>query len=1181
MSPETPDPKIPNSGTPDSKGGSIVKQNIMNSSSTNNSNDNNMVKTGAIPEALLVVQEGLKAMQALQLKTAETHEKFLETQAEASRTLQKMMESTSHLAEVSTGASSVNLVTIKENQENKQVATVQRDEIAPAADLLSKQDTKINDQKTAEPLKSLEIEKHLLGVVTELTGYPFEMLGMDMNIESDLGIDSIKRVEIFSTLEEKLPDLPAVSPDDMAELKTLGQIVDYLAQKETLLVKNKNLNQNLHENLQDIEIAETSTPAIPSGIKFDEIKDHLLGVVTELTGYPFEMLGMDMDIESDLGIDSIKRVEIFSTLEEKLPDLPAVSPDNMAELKTLGQIVNYLAQGAQPDGPPNDSDNSPKNKKENTTENLDVTINNNVKKKIVSIVEQSLAKKINISIPDERKIYITNSGTGLAKAIADEFAHHGIKTAIISKKDYLKVSESAAGLVLLHDEEMNGGDELSVQDSSFLKDDFLLLKSFAPALLDSANKGGALFASITSMDGAFGFRRDTIFNPLYGGLAGLVKTAALEWEGVNCRAIDLEPALNNSKDINFKNTAEQIVLELLNNSRSSSVEIGIGHAGGVSLKLEPSNYDSADKTKPDINGDDVIVITGGAKGITAACALALTAQEAKPALVLLGRSPEPEQEPAWLASLESEADIKKAILKNEQSAALNKKEFITPAQLEKKYRKYISNREISNNLEQLEKRGVRVSYYSVDIRSIEAVKAVYAEIQSMYGPVTGIIHGAGVLEDRLIIDKTPEQFEKVFDTKVKGFKALLKVAGANDLKFIVIFSSVTARLGNIGQVDYAVANEVLNKLAQQESIARPDCRIVSINWGPWDGGMVTESLKKEFNNRGIALIPVDKGAECMIRELSLKPGSPVEVVIGASITSKPDTLPDTTEELSLSFKQEVNVQKFPILQSHMLAGKAVVPFALMTEWFGHGALHANPGLFLHGLDDIRLLNGIKLENDTKMIRLMAGNVKKHGTTFELNVELKNGIKENGKDLVHSRARAILTSGYAQPPDYIKTSQKNEKPYNKTIDDVYEQVLFHGTKLRGLKNILSLSSSGIMAEVASAPSPAEWIINPLRSRWIADPLVLDSAFQMATLWCYEEKGIVSLPSYAASYRQYRKSFPLNGVTVILQVKDVTMHKMTGNFTFLDSKEKIIATITGYESVMDASLYKSFKPEHRST
>ena len=905
----------------------------------------------------------------------------------------------------------------------------------------------------------------------------------------------------------------------------------------------------------------------------NEITNHILSVVTELTGYPSEMLGLEMDIESDLGIDSIKRVEIFSTLEEKLPDLPAVSPEKMAGLKTLGQIVDYLAQEIQPDNSeeiiPVASDSVP------YVSNSDKSRNNNIEKKVVSIVEQKLENKNRLSIPSGRKIYITDSKTGLAEIIVDEFAQHGIKAVILSKANPPEFSElqSAAGLVLLHDEGMQGVNRSSWQDDAFLKDAFLLSKSFARHLLDSASKGGALFASVTSMDGAFGFRGRSAFNPLYGGLAGLIKTAAIEWEGVNCRAMDLEPGWTDLKDI-----AGKIVLELLNHTTSFSVESGIGPASRVVLELEPCESDSAVEIRSDINSNDVILITGGAKGVTAASALAL-AEYAQPTLVLLGRSSEPELEPVWLASLDNEADIKKAILKHEQASVKNEKGVLTPSLLEKKYRKYISNREISGNLEKLKKTGARVSYYSVDIRNKDAVKAVYDKVSSEYGPATGIIHGAGVLEDRLIIDKTEEQFEKVFDTKVKGFNSLLEAVQNNNLKFIVIFSSITARSGNIGQADYAVANEVLNKMAQQESLARPKCRTVSINWGPWDGGMVTEALKKEFAGKGIGLIPVDKGAESMIRELSLDSNSPVEVVIGAACIPEQDNS-DHTEELSLTFKQEVDIQKFPVLQSHMLDGKAVVPFALMAEWFGHGALHVNPGLFLHGFDDMRLLNGIKLENDTKIIRLMTGSVKKNGTMFELNVELKNGIKENGKDLIHSRAKAILTSGPVLPPDYIKPERNGWRHYNRTIDDVYDKVLFHGDKLHGIKKIVSISSSGIVAEVASAPDPSDWIVTPLRSRWIADPLVLDSAFQMATLWCYEEQGVVSLPSYTASYRQYRKSFPSDDVTVILQVNDVTDRKMTGDFTFIDSKEEVIATLTGYESIMDSSLYKSFKPQYAS-
>jgi acyl carrier protein len=78
----------------------------------------------------------------------------------------------------------------------------------------------------------------------------------------------------------------------------------------------------------------------------DEIRDCLTQIVSQLTGYPVEMLGLDMDIEADLGIDSIKRVEILSALEERLPHLPKVTPDMVGTLKSLGQICEFLSKDA-------------------------------------------------------------------------------------------------------------------------------------------------------------------------------------------------------------------------------------------------------------------------------------------------------------------------------------------------------------------------------------------------------------------------------------------------------------------------------------------------------------------------------------------------------------------------------------------------------------------------------------------------------------------------------------------------------------------------------------------------------------------------------------------------------------------------------------------------------------------
>src|SRR5205085_5038240 len=107
----------------------------------------------------------------------------------------------------------------------------------------------------------------------------------------------------------------------------------------------------------------------------------------------------------------------------------------------------------------------------------------------------------------------------------------------------------------------------------------------------------------------------------------------------------------------------------------------------------------------------------------------------------------------------------------------------------------------------------------------------------------------------------------VFDTKVAGLRGLLDATAGDDLRLLVLFSSSTARFGRKGQVAYAAANEVLNKWARREARDRPACRVVSVNWGPWDGGMVTPSLKPLFEAEGVALIPALAGARYLVDEI--------------------------------------------------------------------------------------------------------------------------------------------------------------------------------------------------------------------------------------------------------------------------------------------------------------------------
>jgi hypothetical protein len=416
-------------------------------------------------------------------------------------------------------------------------------------------------------------------------------------------------------------------------------------------------------------------------------------------------------------------------------------------------------------------------------------------------------------------------------------------------------------------------------------------------------------------------------------------------------------------------------------------------------------------------------------------------------------------------------------------------------------------------------------------------------------------------------------------------------ATRNDpLKYLIFFSSVAGRMGNRGQVDYAMANEALNKLARKEAFDRKVCRVISINWGPWDGGMVSSGLKKEFAKNGIDLVPLDQGAKSLVAEMKGSLDNPVELVLGSMMAlPKPtDSVPEMPLEplqissysginssLSMAFQREIDTEEYPILKSHILGGTPVVPFALMAEWFSHGALHGNPGLVLQGLDDMRVLKGIRINGNRKNIRVLTSKVNRNNGVFEVDVEIRNGIPEE-KEVVHSRARAILSDDLPLPPEFIAPAFMGSNGYSRSIREIYSKILFHGQELQGMREVTTLTDDGMIAKIRSAPHPNQWMKNPFRNKWVGDPLVLDSAFQMASLWCFEKLGRVSLPVYSEGYRQYREQFPEDPITTVLEVTHAADHKMKGNFTFLDENRQIIARITGFEAVVDDSLKQAFKP-----
>ena len=188
----------------------------------------------------------------------------------------------------------------------------------------------------------------LLAVVSEKTGYPVEMLELEMGMDSDLGIDSIKRVEILSALQERLPGAPVIGPEHLGTLRTLGEIAAHLGAVE--------------QRTADQPTSRRSPQSRPALAARRSVAETLLAVVSEKTGYPVEMLELEMGMDSDLGIDSIKRVEILSALQERLPGAPVIGPEHLGTLRTLGEIAAHLGaqlNSAQHPQPPSRQSPSP------------------------------------------------------------------------------------------------------------------------------------------------------------------------------------------------------------------------------------------------------------------------------------------------------------------------------------------------------------------------------------------------------------------------------------------------------------------------------------------------------------------------------------------------------------------------------------------------------------------------------------------------------------------------------------------------------------------------------------------------------------------------------------------------------------------------------------------------------
>ncbi len=984
----------------------------------------------------------------------------------------------------------------------------------------------------------------VLAVVAEKTGYPTEMLTLDMGLDSDLGIDSIKRVEIMAALRTRLPDAPEVKPEHLGSLQTLQQVVDFLSAGARA------------GDFQSPSAASAGTDGDSKSPAPEAATRALLTVVSEKTGYPVEMLNLDMGLDSDLGVDSIKRVEIMAALRSHLPGAPEIKPEHLGTLRTLQEVVDFLCASTERV--------SPSSGKPPTLEIVEQAVAVAPAIQSESPNHTSLSRQIlrptpfppadtrpHIALAPGSLVWLTDDNTALPAALAKNLEQRGLTVRRGTPTELLadRNAPLPAALVLLWPA-ANAGD-------AFLKSAFRLIQVAAPALRAAGRSGAGALISLSRLDGLFGLG---VMSPtadvVSGGLAGLVKTAHHEWPEVHCKALDLDPGAASGTEL-----AAQITEEIF---RVGPIEVGL--FGGQRYSFEIETAPALDNPAPALQRGDLVVVTGGARGVTATSVLEL-ARRHQPRFLLLGRSTLPDAEPHWLTGLTSEADIKKALLAHADGDR-------SPKRLEAKFREVTAQREIRAHLAEIRATGALAHYATLDVRDASAVATTLAEVRAAHGPIRGLIHGAGVLADKLIEQKTEEQFDLVYGTKVHGLRNLLAATATDELRLIALFSSYTGRFGRTGQVDYAAANEVLNKMAQAEARRRPQCRVVAFNWGPWNGGMVTEGLRKIFEREGVGLIEPAAGADFFTRDVLAPTGDAVEVL---ALAPAPSALthhaPRTTSpSFHPAFDRDVSVRALPCLVSHVMNGRAVLPAALIIEWLAHGAMHGNPGLAFHGFNQFKVLKGLVLEGDSAAhVTVSTGAPQSRDGLLAVPVQFTSR-GSNGKSTLHATAEILLADFLPAAPSIAPAVKRNGILSKSVYGDGR---LFHGPDFQCIEALEVCNPANAAALVRSSPAPKQMIAQPLRPAWLADPLALDAAFQLMILWSTAQRSAPSLPCALRSFRQFAAFPKTGGSRVIASITSAETPVAVADLQFFDRDGGLVALGEGYEFVVDANLRKAFR------
>jgi len=810
------------------------------------------------------------------------------------------------------------------------------------------------------PAQTNLVKERLVALVAEKTGYPADMLDLDLDLEADLGVDTVKQADLFASIRE-IYGIPRDPNLKLREFPTLAHVIQFVHDRRPDLVAQP--------------VAQAFVPAAPAVLPAspeDPVKERLVALVAEKTGYPADMLDLDLDLEADLGVDTVKQADLFASIRE-IYGIPRDPNLKLREFPTLGHVIQFVhdrmpaaAVEAAPALLPVQTV-----KQRPAAASLDAA--NAIPRRVpVPVVRPALdlCKTTGVTLgPGSRVLVMADKG-GVAEALTQQLQPMGVE--ILTE---IPADGQVQGVFWLPALDYEG--PLNEMDLAAWREALRVrVKAFFTTmrtLYEQVSKPGTFLVSATRLGGQHGYGDTAAYAPLGGAVAGFTKTYKRERPEAFVKVVDFE-AQRPAAEV-----AATLIVETLRDP--GAVEIGYqdGRRFSVALQEQPAADGQPGMT---FTKDTVFVVTGAAGSIVSAITSDL-ASASGGTFYLLDLVPEPD--PANL-DIERFVTDKEGLKRDLHARIKASGKRATPALVDKELAGLERAYAAKSAIDAVKAAGGTAYYFSVNMTDAAAVAKAIDQVRERSGHIDVLLHAAGIERSHFLPDKDPKEFDLVFDVKSDGWFNLLHAIGDMPLGATVAFSSIAGRFGNGGQTDYSAANDLLCKISSSFRATKPATRGIAIDWTAWGGiGMATRgSIPESMAAAGIDMLPPEAGVPMIRRELTLG-GTRGEVVVAKRLgilqnewdaTGGLDTaaLEVATGPMigkivgfglrdGLVIETTLTPAEQPFLNHHRIDGKPVLPGVMGIEAFAETALRLFPGWYIQAVEDVNFMAPFKFYRD--------------------------------------------------------------------------------------------------------------------------------------------------------------------------------------------------------------------------